>query len=189
MKNKASLFLKQIISVLSSIAKAKSMAIKNKTSAAKARFLMFSLLKNKKLLLGSVSHKIHRLLGQHEEESQYDADEQSKAIVLYNAMASESSHTHLVERVEEDGGNDDKYSDPRRSLFDGKDDLDSDQDDEGGYSIIDMVRNSKEEGENFSLEDEIDDVADLFIKRFHKQMRLQKLASFKRLQAMMERGL
>ncbi|KAG6653759.1 hypothetical protein I3843_Q047000 [Carya illinoinensis] len=187
MKNKASIFLKQIISVLSSIAKAKSIAIKNKTSAAKARFLVFSLLKNKKLLLDSVSHKIHRILGQHEEESQYDADEQRKAMVLYNAMASESTHTHLVERVEEDGGNDDKYLDPRRSLFDGKD-LDSDQDEEGGYSIIDMVRNSKEEGENFSLEDEIDDVADLFIKRFHKQMRLQKLASFKRLQAMMERG-
>ncbi|KAG7975558.1 hypothetical protein I3843_06G105500 [Carya illinoinensis] len=203
MKNKSSLFLKQFISMFKSIAKAKSMAIKNKTSAFKARLIMFSLLKSKqKLMLDSLSHKIHRLLGQHDGESQDEAGENSKAIVLYNiALANESSHSssshtqylmHKVEADYEEEGDhddgDDKYPDLRHSLFDDED-LDIEEDDQGG-SIIDQVRNSKEEeGENFVLEDEIDNVADLFIRRFYKQIRLQKLQSFKRFQAMMERSL
>ncbi|PUZ75791.1 hypothetical protein GQ55_1G235000 [Panicum hallii var. hallii] len=43
------------------------------------------------------------------------------------------------------------------------------------------------EGE-FRLEDEIDRVADVFIRRFHDQMKLQKLESFKRFCEMLERG-
>jgi hypothetical protein len=186
MKTKASHALKQIISTLISIAKTKSMAIKNKTSAAKARLLMFSLLKNKKVMLDSLSHKIHALLGQHDKESQSEADDdesesESKAIVLYNAMANESTLTQLVEVDDED----DKYPDLRHSLFDEEE---FEFEDQGG-SIVDLVRNSKEEGQNFILEDEIDQVADLFIMRFHKQMRMQKLQSFKRYQEMMERSL
>ena len=37
-------------------------------------------------------------------------------------------------------------------------------------------------------EDEIDRVADVFIRRFHDQMKLQKLESFKRFCEMLERG-
>jgi len=191
MKNKASLVIKQILSTLISIAKAKSMAIKNKTSAAKARLILFSFLKNKKVLLHSLSHKIHTLLGQHDKESQAEAADETNAIVLYDAMANESHSssttlTQLVEKVEADEeDDDDKYPDLRHSLFDEEDFEFEDQD----GSIIDLVRNSKEEGENFSLEDEIDQVADLFIMRFHKQMRMQKLQSFKRYQEMMERSL
>jgi|UniRef100_A0A2N9FWC1 hypothetical protein len=192
MKNKASVIIKQIISALSSIAKAKTMAIKNKTSGAKARLIMFSLLKHKKVIVDSLSDKIHRLLGQHDKESDDELSDESKAIVLYNAMANESrassSHTHLMVKAEgdeEDDDDDDKYPDLRHSLFD-EEDFEEDQ----GGSVIDMVRNSKEdEGENFVLEDEIDHVADLFITRFHKQMRMQKLLSFKRYQEMMERSL
>ncbi|GLT72171.1 hypothetical protein SLA2020_441260 [Shorea laevis] len=144
MKNKASLVLKQIISTLISIAKAKSMAIKNKTSAAKARLIMFSLLKNKKVILDSFSHKIHRLLGHHDhKESQGEADDESKAIVLYNAMANELTLTQLVEADEEDDQNeDDKYPDLRHSLFDEED---FEFEDQGG-SIVDLVRNSRKKG-------------------------------------------
>ncbi|EES06855.1 hypothetical protein BDA96_04G163300 [Sorghum bicolor] len=46
---------------------------------------------------------------------------------------------------------------------------------------------SAAEGE-FRLEDEIDRVADVFIRRFHEQMKLQKLESFKRFCEMLERG-
>jgi len=46
---------------------------------------------------------------------------------------------------------------------------------------------SAAEGE-FRLEDEIDRVADVFIRRFHEQMMLQKLESFKRFCEMLERG-
>lgn len=188
MKNKASVFLKHIISLLSSIAKAKSMAIKSKTNAVKARLIMLSMMKSKKVLLGSISNKIHSLLGQHDKENEDEVEDQRNAIVLYNAMASESPSssncTYLLEANNDDDDDDDKYPDLTHSLFD-EDEFDFD--DQGG-SVIDLVRNAKEEGENFILEDEIDHVADLFIKKFHKQMRMQKLLSFKRYQEMMERS-
>ncbi|GAV82592.1 DUF761 domain-containing protein, partial [Cephalotus follicularis] len=185
MKNKASVFMKKIISLVSSIAKAKSIAIKSKANAAKARLIMFSLMRNKKVLLGSISTKIHSLLGLHDKENEDDVEDQSKAIILYNAMDSGSQSTSHCTQLVEDDGDDDKYPDLTHSLFDeeGLDDFD----DQGG-SVIEMVRNSKEDGENFSLEDEIDHVADLFIKKFHKQMRMQKLLSFKMYQEMMERS-
>lgn len=195
MKNKASAFLKKVLCLLTSVAKSKSMAIKNKTSAAKARLIMFSLMKSKKVLVGSISKKIHGLLGHptdKDADNIHDGD-QSKAIVPYNAAAavgalvtepqSSSICSQLLLQDAED--DDDKYPDLRHSLFD---DEEFEFEDEGNGSIIDMVRNSKEEGEDFSLEEEIDHVADLFIKRFHRQMHLQKLASFKRFQEMLARG-
>lgn len=175
MKNKASVFLKQILSSLlvSSIAKAKSMAVKGKMSAAKARLFMFTLMKTKKaVLLGAISDKIHGLLGD-KEASQED---QSKAIVPFQYDTTTDC----------DDEEEDKYPDLTHCLFN-EEELELEAEAQGG-SIIEMVRNSKEEGEDFSLEDEIDHVADLFITRFYKQMRLQKLLSFKRHQAMLERS-
>ncbi|KAJ0929202.1 hypothetical protein HanRHA438_Chr04g0202411 [Helianthus annuus] len=60
-KGGASLFMKNIISQLSSLAKSKSLAIKRKVESIKARVIICSLSKNKKLPL-SISHKIHALL-------------------------------------------------------------------------------------------------------------------------------
>ncbi|PPS06053.1 hypothetical protein GOBAR_AA14591 [Gossypium barbadense] len=128
--------------LVSSIAKAKSMVDKGKTSASKARLIILTLMRNKKaVLLGPISKKIHGFLGDKENDPQ---DDESKAIELELEAEAESG------------------------------------------SVIEMVKKSKEEGEDFSLEDEIDHVADLFITRFYKQMRLQKLLSFKRNQQMQE---
>ncbi|OAY43804.1 hypothetical protein MANES_08G099400v8 [Manihot esculenta] len=179
MKNKASVVLKKIVSLLSCIAKARAMAIKSKTSEVKARLIMFSLVKSKKVLLGSISNKIHDILGHCDRD-----EDESKAIVLYNnglPEDSQSSFAHLADEI--DDGDDDKYPDLTHSLFDDEEDFN----DPGG-SIIDLVKNSKEKGEDFKLEDEIDHVADLFIMRFHKQIRLQKLESFKRFQEMLARS-
>ncbi|BFG15950.1 hypothetical protein CerSpe_022240 [Prunus speciosa] len=197
MKNKASVFLKQIMSLLSSIAKAKSLAIKSKTNAVKARLIMFSLVKNKKVLMDTVSHKIHSLLGhyhrdkQSDEEDDDEGSDRSKALVLYNTIANEYSRSagacsSYNAMAEEDEDEDNKYPDLRHSMFDEDENFDDVKD---GGSVIDIVRNSKEEGEDFKLEDEIDQVADLFINRFHKQIRLQKLLSFKRYQETLERSL
>lgn len=149
--------------------------------------------------MGSISKKIHGLLGHptdKDADNIHDGD-QSKAIVPYNAAAavgalvtepqssSICSQLLLQDAEEKDDDDDDKYPDLRHSLFDEEE---FEFEDEGNGSIIDMVRNSKEEGEDFSLEEEIDHVADLFIKRFHRQMHLQKLASFKRFQEMLARG-
>ncbi|KAM1304001.1 hypothetical protein FF1_021611 [Malus domestica] len=196
MKNKASVFLKHIITLLSSIAKAKSLAIKSKTSAAKARLIMFSLVKNKKVLMDTVSHKIHSLLGHDHRDQEEEEGDQIKALVLYNAIANEYSHavgTSICmlryngrdEEEDDDDDDDDNYPDLRHSLFDENENFDDVKD---GGSVIDLVKNSKVEGEDFKLEDEIDHVADLFINRFHKQMRLQKLLSFKRYQEMINRS-
>ena len=45
------------------------LAIMNKISAFKAHLIMFSLLKQKKVIMDSLSHKIHRLLQQNNNEN------------------------------------------------------------------------------------------------------------------------
>lgn len=177
--------------MLTSMVRSKSLALKNKTSALKTRLIIFSLLKNKKVLLSTISHKIHALMGQEEDNRQRNEDggEQSKAIVLCNAMTTDSgpNPTHITEFVEEseyEEEEEDKYPDWTHSLFENEDEFG-----DSSGSVIDLVRNSKEEGgEEFKLEDEIDHVADLFIKRFHRQMMMQKQQSFKNYQEMLERS-
>lgn len=126
---------------------------------------------------------MHSLLGKHDKGSQDGINEvngeQSKAIILYTSVLGKDNQTYEgfeVGNCNYDEGDDDKYPDLTHSLFD-EEELDSD--DGGCGSIIDMMRNSKEqEGQNFNLEEEIDHVADLFILKFHKQIRMQKLHSF-----------
>ncbi|WVZ75314.1 hypothetical protein U9M48_023384 [Paspalum notatum var. saurae] len=55
-------------------------------------------------------------------------------------------------------------------------------------SAIEVVRGAAAAEGEFRLEEEIDRVADVFIRRFHDQMKLQKLESFKRFCEMLERG-
>ncbi|URE11267.1 hypothetical protein MUK42_24727 [Musa troglodytarum] len=174
MKIRASSALKRIYSVVVAMVKAKSMAVRSKTSALKTRLLVLGLLHNKKVLMKAINHKIHALMGQERGDGgAHSAEEQNKAIVLYDAAKNEAlpSPTSAEPSYCDD---DDNYPDLRHSLFDMED-----EDDE---------ENSREDGSEFSLEDEIDHVADVFIRRFHRQMRLQKLESFKRYQEMLQRS-
>lgn len=178
---KATALMKQIVALLSSVAKAKSIAIRNKTSAFKTRLLMLSLVKHKKLGFRSISNKIHNLLGHADQNQDHDQDK-TKAIILYSSAAS------TVEAYDVREEESDKYPDLRHTLFEGEEEFE-DLEEGQSSSVIDLVRTSKEEeGGSFKLEDEIDHVADLFISRFHKQMKLQKLLSFKRYQEMLARG-
>ncbi|MQL91404.1 hypothetical protein Taro_024013 [Colocasia esculenta] len=216
MKTKASGFLKQVVSLVMSIVKAKSMAVKSKTSAVKTRLIIFGLLRNKKVLMNTISHKVHAILGHQDKQGRgsgaADDDDDndvdnSKAIVLYNAVPNEetvpdrevaASAAHgmmiesfngeeAVEEAEKEEEDDDGYPDLRHSLFDEEDEYL--QGDDGTGSVVDLVKNIRgEEQGDFVLEDEIDHVADVFIRRFHRQMRMQKLESFKRFQEMMERS-
>ncbi|KAK1425529.1 hypothetical protein QVD17_20882 [Tagetes erecta] len=167
MKKGVSLLLKNIISITKS-------KLRSKVESLKAKLIICSLLKNKKLSLtlrtGSISHKIHALL-------HGGTDDDLKVLESANV----SHEAHMDDDCVDD---DDKYPDLRHFLFDEEDD------DDPNASVIDLVKNSMEdEGEDFKLEDEIDHVADLFISKFHKRMRLQKLESFKRYQDMLQRGL
>ncbi|XP_038972558.1 uncharacterized protein LOC103720089 [Phoenix dactylifera] len=193
MKSKASTFLKQVFSAIVSMVKAKSMAVKSKASAMKSRLLIFGLLRHRRLLMSAINHKIHALMGQEKEGgSPTNTEDRSKAIVLYNAGKNEDPpSTMYTEAVScedgyDDDDDDDDYPDLTHSLFDDEDEDDGLGDATG--SVIDLVRNSKEDGSEFRLEDEIDHVADVFIRRFRRQMRMQKLESFKRYQEMLERS-
>ncbi|KAK3183937.1 hypothetical protein Dsin_031223 [Dipteronia sinensis] len=216
MKNRASGLLKQIITMITTMAKNKTLTLKSKTRAIKTRLIIFSLLRNKKIMMTSISDKLRSLMGhdqdlinkvikEEEEEDEAaagDLDDQGKAVVLHNAMSLESlpnpTHTEFQEEEEEEQGeygygpytydykdddddDDDKYPDLTHSLFDSAD-LDA------SGSVIELVKKSKPEGEEFRLEDEIDQVADLFIRKFHRQMRFQKQLSFKKHMDMVERS-
>ncbi|KAI3768905.1 hypothetical protein L2E82_19742 [Cichorium intybus] len=193
MKKGVSVFMKNMISLLSSMAKSKSLAIKSKMEAMKARVIIFSLLKNKKLPLtlrtGSISHKIHALLLKNAvsrkdiDQNTNEETDDSLQVGFHKANTFADGDTYRY--YDDYDAEDDKYPDLRHSLFDQEDDLDLGN---PSASVIDLVKNSMEhDGEDFSLEDEIDHVADLFIMKFHKRMRLQKLQSFKRYQDMLER--
>ncbi|KAI9177828.1 hypothetical protein LWI28_019754 [Acer negundo] len=208
MKNRASGLLKRIITMITTMAKNKTLTLKSKTRAIKTRLIIFSLLRNKKILMTSITDKLRSLVGhdqdlfnkvikeeEEEEEDEAagdDVDDQSKAVVSYNAMSLESlPNPTLTEFQEEEQGDqygygpysyddDDKYPDLTHSLFDSAD-LDA------SGSVIELVKKSKAEGEEFRLEDEIDQVADLFIRKFHRQIRFQKQLSFKEHMDMLER--
>ncbi|KAJ3697293.1 hypothetical protein LUZ61_000998 [Rhynchospora tenuis] len=190
MKNKATSFLKQLITTIVTAIKSKSMVVKTKTSSLKTRLAIFNLLHNKKLLSSAINHKIHAIMGQDKNDNEASSKQQhidySKALVLYKG-------DQKYETRENDDSYIDMYSPSFNESFIYEEGVDGDDQDEeivnGTASVIDMVKGSKEdEGEEFSLEDEINHVADVFIKRFHHQMKMQKLESFKRYQEMLERS-
>ncbi|KAL5216855.1 hypothetical protein ABZP36_008256 [Zizania latifolia] len=193
MKSKASTFLKQMLSTIVAVVKAKSTAVRAKTSAMKTRLLIFGVLRNRKLLVSAINHKIHAIMGQDSGRDQDNGaitsngeeDGGKKAIVLYSAPS------FLTDRGDDHYASGEEDSDDylTHSLFQEEDE---DKDDElvnAPGSVIDLVRDAKEgDGGEFRLEDEIDHVADVFIRRIHKQLKLQKLESFKRLCEMLERS-
>ncbi|CAN6234769.1 unnamed protein product [Urochloa humidicola] len=204
---KASSFLKlkQMVSAIVAAVKAKSTAVRVKTSALKTRLLIFGILRNKKLLMAAINTKMHAIMGQQNQQDDPHqagiaagdgggADEDKKAIVLYtppsyNFSAELGAHdAEAAEEQEEDDG--DEYL--SHSLFAEEEDEEEDELVSAPGSVIEVMRGAREreagEGAEFRLEDEIDHVADVFIRRIHRQLKLQKLDSFKRLCEMLERG-
>ncbi|KAL6634286.1 hypothetical protein ACP70R_026957 [Stipagrostis hirtigluma subsp. patula] len=112
-------------------------------------------------------------------------EQETRAVVLLSSLPSFA--------LERDGG-------LARSPLAGGEAAEDNVDDNGGDkqlaldaaplgSAIEQARGAAEGGgAEFRLEDEIDRVADVFIRRFHDQMKLQKLESFKRFCEMIERG-
>ena len=207
MNTKASSFFKQMVSAIVAAVKAKSTAVRVKTSALKTRLLIFGILRNKKLLMAAINHKIHAIMGQQGEEQAagkqdllVDGDGggggENKAIVLYSAPSysfSAELGAHEVEaaaRQQEEEEEEDGDDYLTHSLFAEEDELVS-----APGSVIDVMRDARDRereaaggGAEFRLEDEIDHVADVFIRRIHRQLKLQKLDSFKRFCEMLERG-
>lgn len=189
MKNKASSLVKKIMAAVTALIKARHVAVKRKAMTMKDRLLIFGLLRSKKMFLPGVSSKIHALIA-HVKGEHHGAEDLNKAIVPYDPMAcvapTDQVYTGLalVDGEEDDyeEDDDDKYPDLTHCLFD---ELEFDN---GTESVIDLVKNSREDASNFNLEDEIDHVADVFIKRFHRRLQMQKQDSFKWYMEMLNRS-
>jgi hypothetical protein len=194
MKTKVSAFLKQMVSTIVAVVKAKSTVVRAKTSALKTRLLVLGVLRNKKLLMAAINTKIrHAIMGGQQQQAADDAarhkkrddDEEEasvrKAVVLYSAPS--YSFSASAEQQEEEDSDDEYLT---HTLF-------AEEDDElvrAPGSVIDVMRDAREreqDGAEFRLEDEIDHVADVFIRRIHRQLKLQKLDSFKRFCETLER--
>lgn len=204
--------LKQMLAALSAMAKSKSGALRRKTDALRTRLIIFSLLHHdKKFFVSTLSHKLQNfLLHQHHHHHHHDEEKPHEEADDADLAAEQPSENDIVSyctsealvhepmpvpthcepakyEEEEDGGGDDeddeKCLDLTHTLFDDSDDSSS------GGSVIELARHSREDrGEEFVLENEIDHVADLFIKRFHRQMKLQNMESLKNYQEMLQRS-
>lgn len=192
MKDKASKFFKNLISVVVTLVKTKSIAVKTKTAGLKTRLLLLGLLNNKKVLMTTISHKMHAFLS-HERDQQHGStrthtDANFKAykgaIVPRKALMNNISTPDYYEDMDlglfKEG--DDEYPDLTHSLFN----LDDEEDEEGSELelasslVTDLVMSSPADASSFNLEDEIDLVAAVFIRKVLKQRRLQKQDSFDR---------
>ncbi|WOL18703.1 hypothetical protein Cni_G27500 [Canna indica] len=150
MKKAAASFLKQIGAVLAAVLKAKSLqaAVRNKT-----RLIILGLLPSKKVNLVS-KRMLHALKGHG------------------NAAAAGEEEVVLSRELMELSlgfvDDDDVYPDLTHCLFNEEEE----EEDGSACSAIDLVRSSREgSGPEFKLEDEIDQVAEVFIRKFRRQMR------------------
>ena len=191
---KATRYLKQLFAAV--VVAVKSTAVGTRASSLRTRLIVLGIMRNKKLLLSAIQSKIHAIMGGASSSGQggygnavathgggedgttteggrkaavqqslpsFVVEQESRAVVL------SSLPSFALER---DGGAEEvvEYNDGNCEK-----------------QAIAAAAASAAEGE-FRLEDEIDRVADVFIRRFHDQMKLQKLESFKRFCEMLERG-
>lgn len=123
------------------------------------------------MLLSAVSDNIQSLLGQ-----QIGGGTGGRAIALFDAANQEVfSSPRRTESVE--SAEDDNYDDFMHSFFDDHDEEEEEEDEDD---------DSKGNGSEISLEDDVDHAADVFIRRFHRQMRLEKKESLKMYREMPE---
>ncbi|CAN6238203.1 unnamed protein product [Urochloa humidicola] len=202
---KATRYLKQLFSAI--VAAVKSTAAGTRASSLRTRLIVLGIMRNKKLLLSAIQSKIHAIMGAGNNAAatghgvgegaaagehlflaaaagggrkasaamlqslpSFAVEQESRAVVLSSLPS-----------FARDGG--------RSPLAAGGEEAAADYGDGGEKQLaIAAAAPPESEGESFRLEDEIDRVADVFIRRFHDQMKLQKLESFKRFCEMLERG-
>ncbi|XP_042016387.1 uncharacterized protein LOC121764437 [Salvia splendens] len=128
MKEKSSR-LKQLISMVSCMTRAKCIAVRSKTDAMRALLMLTSLTllsKKKSFSIATITTKINHIFHHHHHESgdEIDDNDPSKAIVLYSSNSAASCCKDIsggCETIREfyGGGDDDddKYPDLRHSLF------------------------------------------------------------------------
>ncbi|KAG8057363.1 hypothetical protein GUJ93_ZPchr0002g24817 [Zizania palustris] len=178
--------------------KAATMFIRSKASALRARFLLVSSLRRRMAMAGTISHRIHALMVEKEKEKEKEKKASNLALIMPRKAKTgrcdkqalhddEMGATDLSELAalfeQEDHG----YPDWTLSLFSDEDcysggehddhDMllaDDELDDDDGDdepSVIDIIRSNREdEGLEFNMDDEIDQAADMFIRRIRERM-------------------
>ncbi|KAE8785406.1 hypothetical protein D1007_40895 [Hordeum vulgare] len=202
---KAARFLKQLFSAIVAAVRERSPAARARTGAARTRLVFFGILRNKKLLRDAINSKIHAIVGGGSGSGQqlvaasgggsrtvavleklpsFVADQGRRAAVLLNSLPSFAMGREGGTGSPLVGGGEDEKEEADEGV---KKQLQLASAQPG--SVIELARGAAERGgAEFRLEDEIDHVADVFIRRFHDQMKLQKLESFKRFCEMLERN-
>lgn len=166
--------VRQVWSVVSGVLKSKSSVVKGKAAhAMKSKIAVLGLIKNKKLYV-AISQKMNSLFG-HEESQSYSSN--NMALTVYHASASDEMPCEVLQQCEQQL---DYLSEaPSES-------------DTPLVSTINSVCVTEDRLCRYSdvgqLEDEIDILADAFIRRFRAQMYLQKQDSFKRYRDMLNRS-
>jgi len=166
--------VRQVWSVLSSVLKSKSNAVKGKAAhAMKTKIVVLGLIKNKKVF-AAISHKMNSLFGLEDSQGQYSSDNNTSLTMYYASTPVDEMPCEAFQHREEELGrlshaileSESSSGNPRNCL-----------------SAIESSRMS-----TCSVEDEIDTLAEDFIKRFRSQMLLQKQNSFQRYREMLERS-
>ncbi|CAL4887723.1 unnamed protein product [Urochloa decumbens] len=201
---KASRYLKQLFSAI--VAAVKSTAAGTRASSLRTRLVVLGIMRNKKLLLSAIQSKIHAIMGGGGQGHGGNNAVATGHGVGEGAAAAGGEHLFLAGRkaaavlqslpsfaVEQESRAVVLSSLPSFALErDGSEEAAAEYSDGNGgekqLAIAAAAPPPGSEGESFRLEDEIDRVADVFIRRFHDQMKLQKLESFKRFCEMLERG-
>ncbi|XP_040377169.1 heavy metal-associated isoprenylated plant protein 33-like [Oryza brachyantha] len=223
---KASKFLKDLFAAVVAAVKARSTAVRAKTSVVRTRLVVVGILRNRKLLLSAINRKIHAVVssGGSQGEYGYGGGGGGEAATAFShhgggggGAGGEQQQHSLMSGVHLLGGSRKaavlqslpsfvleqersavvllsslpSFAMDRDSGGGGGEEDDEEQETGGKQqqSVIELARGAAEcGGVEFRLEDEIDHVADVFIRRFHEQMKLQKLESFKRLCEMLDKN-
>uniref|UniRef100_A0ACD5X9X6 Uncharacterized protein n=1 Tax=Avena sativa TaxID=4498 RepID=A0ACD5X9X6_AVESA len=202
---KASKYLKQLFSAIVAAVKERSTTVRNKTSAVRTRLIIFGILRNKKLLMSAIKSKIQAILGRRNQDDSQICNGSGGDHLVAAASSGGGRKVALLQNLPSfmllnrlpsfatRGGSDSPLvmvTSEEEKVDGGKGVTNQLQlANAPSGSVVDLACSAAEQGGvEFKLEDEIDHVAELFIRRFHDQMKLQKLESFKRFCEMMERN-
>ncbi|XP_038904099.1 uncharacterized protein LOC120090474 [Benincasa hispida] len=153
-KESVSNMVKQMGSALRSM-------VKRKARALKARLIVYSLLAQSNFLVSSIPLTT---ISTHHHQQQH-----SQLQAVQDQVAETEQETGVCQQYEAE------------AEAEADAEAEAEAEAEASGSVIEMVKHSKEKaGEEFSLEKDIDHVADLFIRNFHQQMRMQKQNSLNR---------
>uniref|UniRef100_A0A0E0EH31 Uncharacterized protein n=1 Tax=Oryza meridionalis TaxID=40149 RepID=A0A0E0EH31_9ORYZ len=165
--------------------------VRSKASTVRARLLIVASLRRRMAMIGAISHRIHALMAEKEKprvdyyinNKSHDGNKALalRKVVVHDEMVIADDHDrHLSELSMFDQEDHHGYSTDHwtHSLFNDDDTCYSDDQDDCGDdgdgdepSVIDIIRSSREdEGLEFNIDDEIDQAADMFIRRIRSRM-------------------